>query len=427
MTAQLAMDALRQAVARLPDDRLSTARNAGLERLSARGMPSLRDEDWKYTDLTALVELSNVWLAAQAPSPGAAGLAADIAAITAAWDADWLVIANGEVLPGPLGSLDRDGVSATLLSCSDRDILIDAPLSDFNAALLRDGIEIRIDQACTADRPIGLLVIDGAAEAQGVSQSRIDITVEAGAAASFIEYHASSGAAGHFANSVIGLEVRAGARADYLRVQDRGRAHNQTGRLRARLRRDSTLRHCGFDLGGRLVRNDLEIVIEERGASADFAGLYLAGQGQHVDNHTRVDHRVGPARSEQEYRGILSGAARAVWNGKAIVHAGADGTDAQQANHNLLLSEDAEIDAKPELEIYADDVKCSHGTTIGQLDDSALYYLRTRGIDLHEARRLLTDAFAQSIVARAPIESVRDVLAAAVAKRLAQLSAGGGA
>jgi Fe-S cluster assembly protein SufD len=427
MTARLAMDALRQAVGQFPADSLSASRTAGLERLSERGLPTLRDEDWKYTDLTAVVELSNGWLAAKAPVPGAAGLEAEIAAVTGTWDADWLVIANGEVLADPLAGLDRDGISAQLLSRSGRAVVSDAPLSAFNAALLRDGIEIRIDRTFAARRPVGLLVIDSAADTQGVSQSRIDITLGEGATASFIEYHTSTGSAGHYANSVIGLEIGPGARADYLRVQDRGRAHSQTGRLRASLRRDSSLRHCAIDLGGRLIRNDLEIAIEERAASAAFSGLYLAGRGQHIDNHTRVDHRVGPARSEQEYRGILNGSARAVWNGKAIVHAGADGTDAQQANHNLLLSEDAEIDAKPELEIYADDVKCSHGTTIGQLDETALYYLRTRGIDLGEARRLLTEAFAQSIVARAPIESLRDRLAATVAERLDTLSAGGAA
>jgi len=424
MSTQLAMDALRKAVERLPDDSLRATRHAGLERLAVRGMPTLRDEDWKYTDLSTVVELSNAWLAANAPMAGSVGLEAEIDAITGAWDADWMVIANGEILPRPLASLQRDGVSATLLSRSGREVGIDAPLSDLNAALLRDGIELRIDRNFDGAKPIGVLIIDNAGDTQGVSQSRIEITVDEGAAASFIEYHSSAGTAEHYANSVISLELRAGARADYLRVQDRGRAHSQTGRLSVRLRRDSTLRHGAFDLGGDLVRNDLEIAIEERGASASFSGLYLAGYGQHIDNHTRVDHRVGPARSEQEYRGILNGAARAVWNGKAIVHAGADGTDAQQANHNLLLSEDAEIDAKPELEIYADDVKCSHGTTIGQLDDTALYYLRTRGIDLREARRLLTNAFAQSIVARAPIEAVRERLAAAVAERLAALSAG---
>jgi Fe-S cluster assembly protein SufD len=167
--------------------------------------------------------------------------------------------------------------------------------------------------------------------------------------------------------------------------------------------------------------NDVEIDLNEPGANAVFNGLYLAGDGQHIDNHTRVDHRVGPAMSSQEYRGILNGRCRCVWNGKAIVYKGADGTDANQANHNLLLSDKAEIDAKPELEIYADEVKCSHGTTVGQLDESALYYLRTRGLDKRKATEILTHAFAVDLVGRTPIASAGIVVGKLVEKRLAQL------
>jgi Fe-S cluster assembly protein SufD len=163
------------------------------------------------------------------------------------------------------------------------------------------------------------------------------------------------------------------------------------------------------------------VSIDQPGATAEFGGLYLVGDGQHVDNHTRVDHRVGPAVSRQEYRGILTGKARGVWNGKAIVHEGADGTDAEQSNHNLLLSQSAEINAKPELEIYADDVKCSHGTTVGQLDETALFYLRTRGLDRNEARQVLTRAFALAIVSRAPIEQIENFLLEQIDTRLRTL------
>ncbi|MDX1509624.1 MAG: SufD family Fe-S cluster assembly protein, partial [Woeseiaceae bacterium] len=184
----------------------------------------------------------------------------------------------------------------------------------------------------------------------------------------------------------------------------------------------ATLRHNGVDLGGRLTRNDLVVDISQPDADAGFDGLYVVGDGQHIDNHTRVDHRVGPARSAQEYRGILSGHCRAVWNGKAIVHAGADGTDAEQANHNLLLTERAEIDAKPELEIYADEVKCSHGTTVGQLDERALFYLRSRGLTRDHAERVLTRAFATRIVEHSPIAAVREWLSGIVEARLRELA-----
>ena len=178
---------------------------------------------------------------------------------------------------------------------------------------------------------------------------------------------------------------------------------------------------ASYDLGGGLIRNDVDIDLSEPGADVAFDGLYLAGDGQHIDNHTRVDHRVGPATSTQEYRGILNGNCRCVWNGKAIVHQGADGTDASQANHNLLLSNQAEIDAKPELEIYAEDVKCSHGTTVGQLDDTALFYLRSRGLDKRHAIQVLTHAFAADIVLRSPVVAAKGAISNIVEDRLAEL------
>ena len=147
-------------------------------------------------------------------------------------------------------------------------------------------------------------------------------------------------------------------------------------------------------------------------------GLYLAGDGQHIDNHTKVHHRVGPTKSDEEYRGILNRKSRCVFNGKAIVHKGADGTDAQQSNHNLLLSGDAEIDTKPELQIYADDVKCSHGATVGELDAAALFYLRTRGIELDAAKHLLTRAFASGVLGMMTVPAMLEYVNAAVDARL---------
>jgi Fe-S cluster assembly protein SufD len=220
---------------------------------------------------------------------------------------------------------------------------------------------------------------------------------------------------------VIALQVGEAALVNYVRIQDRRIGHVQTGRLSVSMGKDSQLKMASFDLGGGLIRNDVDIEIGEPGSETSFDGLYLAGDGQHIDNHTRVDHRVGPASSTQEYRGILNGRCRCVWNGKAIVHAGADGTDANQANHNLLLSEHAEIDAKPELEIYADDVKCSHGTTVGQLDDTALFYLRTRGLDKRQAMQLLTHAFAADLVGRVPVAAAIDKIQSLVEARLADL------
>jgi Fe-S cluster assembly protein SufD len=311
-----------------------------------------------------------------------------------------------------------------LLSSSGKALEYDAPLSGLNVALLQDGISIRVPANVEHAGIVGLLFIDNAATGPGVSQARIVIELEAGSAANFIEYHTSAGIAAHYANTVIDVSLADGASCNYVRIQDRNANHDQTGRVTATLHRDCRLQHAAFDLGGNLVRNDLDIKLSGAGSSASFWGLYLAGGEQHLDNHTRVDHLVGPASSKQDYRGIAAGASRCVWNGKAVVHRGADGTNASQSNHNLLLSASAEIDAKPELEIYADEVKASHGTTIGELDRNALFYLRTRGLDETTARRLLIRAFAEKIVTLSPLPSIHESISEKVAARVAALIVG---
>jgi Fe-S cluster assembly protein SufD len=371
-------------------------------------LPTTRDEDWKYTDLSRARDITSRWLDAGCETV-AAEIDDDITRITSSIDATWFVIANGELrLPG-----DTPGVSAQRLDSAP---VADSALAELNTALLLDGLRVRIEG--TLEKPIGLLLIDGAADA-ATSQTYVEIEFAANSAGEVIEYHASLGATDHYANVIIDITVGDNAAANHVRIQDRDLSHVQTARTVVNVGRDARFSSTGFDLGGGLIRNDIVIDIAHPGAEISFDGLYLADEGQHIDNHTRVDHRAGPATSRQEYRGILNGKCRCVWNGKAIVHQGADGTDADQANHNLLLSEKAEIDAKPELEIYTDDVKCSHGTTVGQLDEASLFYLRTRGLDRQHAKRILTHAFAAGLVSRIPVESSREAVGKLVEARLA--------
>ena len=374
-------------------------------------LPTPRNEDWKYTDLARAREISERWLGAGAAAP-AAVLADEIDHITGGIDATWFVIANGE-----LQSLGNSA-GVTVEKLKQPPAMDDGALAELNAALLIDGLHIRIDTEL--QKPIGLLVIDGANEAS-ISQAYVRIEFARHSSGDVIEYHASSGAADQYANTIITVDVGDDASVNHLRVQNRALNHVQTGKTLVDVGRDARFASAGFDLGGGLIRNDMIINISNPGADVSFDGLYLAGEGQHIDNHTRVDHKVGPATSKQEYRGILNGKCRCVWNGKAIVHEGADGTDADQANHNLLLSDKAEIDAKPELEIYTDDVKCSHGTTVGQLDETSLFYLRTRGLDKQHATQVLTHAFAAGLVARAPVEAARETISALMEARLATL------
>ena len=413
----LSINELREAVLRLPNDALTATRNAALASLDENGLPTVRDEDWKYTDLGPAIDISNRWLAMGATTAATSSLGKAIETIMASIDANWLIIANGIVDLTHFTA--TQGIEVERFSESAAPFVMDRPLADFNAALLHDGLRVHLNAA--TEKPLGLIVIDEASTGAAVSQASVEIIVSPGCDVEIVEYQSSVGEDDHYGNSVIALQVGEAALAHYVRIQDRRIGHVHTGRLSVSMGKDSQLKMASFDLGGGLVRNDVDIEIGEPGSQTTFDGLYLAGDGQHIDNHTRVDHRVGPASSTQEYRGILNGRCRCVWNGKAIVHAGADGTDANQANHNLLLSEHAEIDAKPELEIYADDVKCSHGTTVGQLDDSALFYLRTRGLSKRQATQLLTHAFAADLVSRVPVAAAIDKIQSLVEERLADL------
>ena len=328
------------------------------------------------------------------------------------------MIANGAIDMSHFNS--SPGIEIERFSESAAPFVMDRPLADLNAALLQDGLRVQVHAA--TEKPLGLLIIDDANSGAAVTQVNVEIMVAPGCDVEIVEYQTSSGRDDHYANSVVTLDIGEPAHTGYVRIQERRIGHVQTGRLSVSVGKDARFAMASYDLGGGLVRNDVDIDLGAKGADLVCNGLYLASDGQHIDNHIRIDHRVGPASSSQEFRGILNGRCRCVWNGKAIVHKGADGTDAKQANHNLLLSDNAEIDAKPELEIYADDVKCSHGTTVGQLDEAALFYLRSRGLGRHEAIQALTRAFAADLVGRAPVSAAKTAIAALVDARLAELT-----
>ncbi|MEE4163838.1 MAG: Fe-S cluster assembly protein SufD [Woeseiaceae bacterium] len=407
---------LRQRASALPVAALAPVREAAVRALTETGLPTTRDEHFKYTDLGEISALSERWLTdtpESAPSPAAD---AWLGRLTAETEIDWIVVRNGRASEP---SMAVEGVSLRPMSESAVAPEITTPLAALNAALLEDGLLLDIER--TPERPIGLVFLDDAETAPGIAPCRVAIRVADNTRADIVEYYASFGDEAHYSSAFLTLDLARGAAVNHVRIQDRGRTHSQTQNLRVTLGRDAEFRSAAFDFGGKLSRNDLLVDLPERGARAEFNGLYLAGDGQHVDNHTRVDHRVGPATSRQQYRGILSGRTRAVWNGKALVYEGADGTDAEQSNHNLLLSDNAEIDTKPELEIYAEDVRCSHGTTVGQLDEKALFYLRSRGISAEDAHRLLVNAFAASTLDMLPVTAIGQHLTALLEQRLRDL------
>jgi Fe-S cluster assembly protein SufD len=195
------------------------------------------------------------------------------------------------------------------------------------------------------------------------------------------------------------------------RLQEQGPAHLHTELLTAELAEDAKIKLGYVDLGGKLVRNDVHVDLAKPGASCELFGVFIAAEGQHIDNHLRIDHSAPRTVSQEAFKGIIGDRGHGVFNGKVVVHRNAQKIDATQSSDNLLLSDRGEIDTKPELEIYADDVKCSHGATVGQLDEDQLFYLRSRGVDAETARGLLTFAFANDILKRIDMPELRERLA----------------
>jgi Fe-S cluster assembly protein SufD len=421
-------DLLQAAVAVLPADDLSASRKAAASRFAALGFPTIGQEDWKYTNLTSAAEISNEWLESLAARAGNVddekfARSDSVATICREIEAQWILVHNGMVDAQSLTGAATYGKRGLEVARLGQEALDEAAgddaMSAFNAALLRDGLHISVAANATFQKPIGILYTDHPSDA--VTQTRIVIDAAANSHLRLIEYNLSAMPGKQFTNSVLQARLAGGATIDHVRIQNRDVAHIGVSKTSVHLARDANYRHNSFDLGGALTRNDVTAELAGKGASVSLNGLYLATGDQHIDNHTSILHQVGPTTSEEEYRGILSGKSQCVFNGKVIVSPGADGTDSRQSNHNLLLSDGAEIDTKPELEIYADDVKCAHGATVGQLDETALFYLRSRGLDIDEARKVITRAFAAGTLSALAVEECRDHLAAVLDDRLANL------
>ena len=415
--SSFSMEDLKKAVDNLPNDSLTSTRKAALNDFNKFGLPTTKDEDWKYTDLSRVSEISNRWLAEGALQNTCDPSDETINSLINSIEANWLIIANGII--DTQYFINDKNIDIRKYSETNAPSVLNRPLSFLNAALMQDGLKIYIRKPTI--KPLGLLVLDKTNTNTSLSQVNIDIEVASDCKAEIIEYHHSIGKGDHYSNAVATLKINEGASTHYTKIQDRQINHTQTTHTAIDLKKNSILNMACYDIGGGLIRNDIDINIDEPGVDASLNGLYLTGENQHIDNHIKVEHRVGPASSSQEFRGILNGNNCSVWNGKAIVHEGADGTDANQKNHNLLLSEKAEINTKPELVIYADDVKCSHGATVGQLDESAIFYLRTRGLTTKQATEIITQAFAADLVNRTPISQIKNTVSSLVASRLAKL------
>ena len=339
----------------------------------ARGLPTTRDEDWRFTPLTKLEKLD-----LSGTTPGSVAGATSLREVLAH---------------------DPERVRRALGACGDPKR---RPFEALNTALFADGAWIDLAPGQTPDRPIHLRVAGG--------HVRNLISAGPGSRAIVVEDH--RGAA--FTNSVTELVLAPGARIDHVLVQDLPESSAGFFTVLARQERDSRLHLHSIALGASLARVEIEVRLEGEGAELDLDGLYLGHGNQHQDHHTTIDHASPRTVSRELFKGILADRAHGVFHGRVHVRPDAQKIDASQTNRALLLSDRAVLDSKPQLEIYADDVKCSHGASIGQLDPDQIFYLRARGLDLAAARALLSFAFASQVLARLPIAELRESLEARV-------------
>jgi Fe-S cluster assembly protein SufD len=406
---------------------VAALRRAGREAFAAQGLPTTRLEEWRYTSLAELAAID--W---QLPAERAPDFTRDAVEALASpvFACGLLVFANGRFVPG-LSTLRAPNVEVTTLAAARRALdpraltrlgsLVDTklhPLAALATALVDDGVAIRLAAGARLEQPLHLVFLSLAEEAPTASHPRVWIEAGRGSSAVVVQDHVSIGNAPALTNAVTELHVGPGARLEHVLLQREGSATFHVSNTAAQLERDARLATHVISLGGHLVRNDLSVVLAGEGAEARLSGLFLCTGERLVDNHTFVDHAVPNGTSRQLYKGVLAGRSRGVFRGRVLVRPDAQKTDARQSNPNLLLSDGAEIDGKPQLEIHADDVKCSHGSAIGRVDENALFYLRARGIDEAAARALLVRGFAAEVLAALPEPALAEALGDAFAELL---------
>jgi Fe-S cluster assembly protein SufD len=399
---------------------LREARQAAYERFLELGLPTTRDEDWKYTN-PAPISRGDFH-----PAKAEAGIDRTLVDQSAfgAWAKHRMVFVNGryQATLSNLGALPQ-GVSVrdfATVSREDADFVrghfgahVDSEQHVFamvNAALVTDGAVIFVPRGKAVEEPIELLFVQ-TGEAGAMAHPRILIVAEDNAEVTVVEHYVGAGAsAPSLTNSVTEVSVGQNASVKHYIVQRQGRESFHVETVHANQARDSRFRSLSIALGAALARNDIEVNFTDERAECSLDGLYMTTGTQHTDFHTTITHAKPHCTSRELFKGIAAGKSTGVFNGRIVVPPHAQKTDSNQGNHNLLLSPDASIYTKPQLEIYADDVKCAHGTTIGQLDELAIFYLRSRGIGQDQARGLLTYAFAKDIVDRIPFAPLREGL-----------------
>lgn len=406
---------------------LAGFRAAARSELDLAPFPGRHSERWKYTRLNALA--ASGALAAHAgvsheavPSRALPPIDAwRIVFVNGRYDAAQSQLpADGSLLVSALTALPQDehADAATRL---DREHHAH-PFAALNAAAFADGIYVRVKSGTRVSRPLHA-VFHATGQVPATTQARLSLRLDAQSELALVEQYTGD-AADILTNAVTRIELERDAKLALVRLELGGHAQWQVGALDIRLAANSRCEAFLLQSGRRLLRNDIACHVDGEGAELAIRGAYLVGRDEHVDNQVRIEHRVPGGASNQVYRGITGGNGRAVLNGRIHIHPGARRTRAELVNNNLLLSADAEVDTKPELEIYNDDVVCSHGATVGQLNEAGVYYLQSRGIAKEDAELMLSLGFINALVDQVPVDGLaqwlRDTFARAFADRAAR-------
>lgn len=397
----------------------ATARAAAKDAYLAQGLPAIKAEEYKFTNITKKLEQSLSDFSAAQPVAIAAEQVK--AAVYEGFEGDVLVFSNGHYLPELSSKIE--GVEVALIS-EKSDLALGSianpakdPFAALNQAAFQDGIFISVPKKAQVEKPILLLSFDQANAGQ-VIQPRVWIEAGDFAEVTFIDQTVSLGETAYFVNEVIEVKGGINTQIRYYRLQNEGKTAIEVSNIETDIQQDARFTSVNISLSGDLVRNNLSLNLKGSNSEGNMYGIYLLNGKSHVDNHTNVDHTIPHAESNELYKGILADQSRGVFNGKIFVRQDAQKTNAFQQNNNILLSEDAIVNTKPQLEIWADDVKCSHGCTVGQLDEEALFYLQARGIDKIQAKGLLLHAFAGEVLEKIETESFRDYCDALIQERL---------
>nr|VFJ61206.1 MAG: Iron-regulated ABC transporter permease protein SufD [Candidatus Kentron sp. FW] len=419
---------------------LHRRRHDALDRFANLGFPSSRQEAWKYTPIDTITQRPykpwDVW-SQDSETPGKVWPQPNRDDLFDLYpphpDSHCLVFVNGrhDQLLSQSGNLPigitvgnlvhyLDAPPKALEEHLDRHVATASSngFAALNSAFLSEGAFIHLAPDTIIDAPIHLLFISTLDDDEAIIHPRVLIVAEENSTVEVVEHFTSLGGGHYFTNAVTEISLGTNANLKHCKIQTEARQALHVATLQAYQAKDSHFASHSVSLGGRLTRNDINAVIGAEGSECTLDGLYMADGRQHVDYHTRIEHAKPHGTSHQRYKGVLMGKARGVFNGQIYVHPDAQHTDATQRNENLLLSRDAEVNTEPQLNIFADDVQCAHGATVGQLDKNMIFYLRARGIPADTAFNMLTYGFINEILDLAPIAAIKPKLGEIVLAKL---------